>query len=55
MARGEIRDLGDATLHNEKVGVVDIELDALEESLHSLLLSFMAIKDVFRHVWKRDL
>jgi hypothetical protein len=42
-------------LHDKKVGVVNIELDALEESLYSLLLSFMAIKNVLRYVWKRDL
>ena len=37
-------DFGDAALHDEEVRVVDVELDALEDGLYNILLSFVAIQ-----------
>lgn len=37
-------DFGDAALHDEEVGVVDVELDALKDGLDDILLSFVAIQ-----------
>ncbi len=37
-------DFGDAALHDKEVGVVDVELDALEDGLNDILLSFMAVQ-----------
>ena len=41
-----VQDLGDATLHDQKVGVVDVELDALKQILHGLLRRLVAIDQV---------
>ena len=37
-------DFGDAALHDEEVGVVDVELDALKDGLDDVLLSLVAIQ-----------
>ena len=37
-------DFGDAALHDEEVGVVDVELDALKDGLDDILLSLVAIQ-----------
>jgi hypothetical protein len=34
-------------LHNQEVGVVDVQLDRLEQVLHCLLLRAMAIDQIF--------
>jgi len=34
---------GDTTLHDQEVGVVDVELDTLEDGLDDVLLSLVAI------------
>ena len=34
-------------MHDEEIGVVDVELDGLEEILHRLLLRTMAIDEIF--------
>jgi hypothetical protein len=47
----QVAHLGDAALHNQKVGVVDIELDALEKSLDIMLLGLVSIQEVFRNIW----
>ena len=36
-------DFGDAALHDEEVGVVDVELDALKNGLDDILLSLVTI------------
>lgn len=41
-----VEDFGDSTLHDEKVGVVDVELDRLEQVLDSLLLCSMTVDEV---------
>lgn len=38
--------LGDATLHNKEVWIVNVKLDALEECLNRLLLGLVAIEKV---------
>jgi len=47
--------LGNAALHDEEVGIVDIELDALEEVLNTLLGRLVAVEEVLGYVGKRDL
>ena len=37
-------DFGDATLHDEEVRIVDVELHALEDGLDNILLGFVAIQ-----------
>ena len=37
-------DFGDAALHDEEVGVVDVKLDALKNSLDDILLSLVTIQ-----------
>ena len=46
----EIAYLGDTALHNQEVWIVDVELDALEDSSDSLLCGLVAIQDVLRVV-----
>ena len=36
-------DFGDAALHDEEVGIVDVELDALKDGLDDILLSLVTI------------
>ena len=43
MGRGST-DFGDATLHDEEVRVVDIELDTLEDGLDDILLGLVTIQ-----------
>ena len=42
-------------LHDEEVGIVDIELDALEEVLDTLLGRLVTIEEVLGYVGKCDL
>lgn len=41
-----VEDFGDSALHDEKVWVVDVELDGLEEVLDGLLLGAVAVDEV---------
>ena len=47
--------LRDPTLHNQEVGVVDVELYALEQGLDGMLLRLVAIEEIFRDVRECDL
>ena len=47
--------LCNTTLHDEKVWIVDVELDALEEILDTLLSRLVAVEEVLGYVGKRDL
>ena len=38
--------LGDTALHDEKVGVVDVELDGMEQILYARRLRYMAIDEI---------
>lgn len=51
----EKTDLGDTSLHNEEVRVVDVELYTLEERLNTRLLAFVAIEKILVDIWKGDL
>ena len=42
--------LGDTTLHDEEIGVVDVELHTLEQRLDSLLCHFVAIEEVLGYI-----
>jgi hypothetical protein len=42
-------------LHDQEVWVVDVQLHALEDGLNDILLSFVAIQEVFGDIWKSDL
>lgn len=50
-----VENFSDAALHNDKVGIIDVELNGLEEAKHSLLLDFMPVEDVFGDVWEGNL
>ena len=40
-------DLGYTTLHNQEVGIVDVQLDTLKKILDSLLSRFVSVQQVF--------
>lgn len=40
-------DLGYATLHNQEIGIVDVQLNTLKKILNRLLSSLMPIQQVF--------
>lgn len=42
-------------MHDEEIGVVDVELNGLEEVLESLESGFMPVEKVFRDIADRDL
>lgn len=42
-------------MHNQKIGVIDVQLDRLEKILHSLLLCAVSIYEVFTGSPKNDL
>jgi len=42
-SQGSVAYLGDTTLHNYKVGIIDIELDGLKERLDILLKSLVPV------------
>ena len=48
--KGTIAHLRDTALHNQKIGVIDIELHTLKQELNLLLGRFVSIQDVFRYV-----
>ena len=47
--------LGNAALHDEEVGIVDIELDALEEVLDTLWGRLVTVEEIPGYTRKRDL
>ena len=47
--------LRDPALHNEKVGIVDVQLNALEKCLNVLLRRLVTVQEIFRDVWECDL
>jgi hypothetical protein len=47
--------LGDLPLHDEKVRIVDVELNGLEELLDELLRRLVAVHEVLGEVRKSDL
>jgi hypothetical protein len=47
--------LGDFTLHDKEVRVVDVQLDGLEEGLDSLLLGLVPVQQVLGYVRDGDL
>lgn len=47
--------LSNSSLHNYEVGIVDVQLDGLEETEHRLLLNFMSIQYVFCDIRESDL
>lgn len=51
----ETTDLGYTTLHNQEVGIVYVQLDALKKILDRLLSRFVSIQQVFRYVRESDL
>jgi hypothetical protein len=48
LLRLHVQHFGYAPLHNEKVGVVDVELDGLEQVLDRMLLRAMSVYEVLR-------
>lgn len=48
--KGTTAYLCDTALHNQKVGIVDVELYTLKQELDLLLCRFVSIQDVFRYV-----
>jgi hypothetical protein len=42
-------------LHDEEIGIVDIQLYALEQGLNGVLLRFVAIEKVLGNIRKRNL
>ena len=51
----EVTNLGDATLHDQEIRIVDVQLNALKEILDSLLSRLVPIQQVFRYVGERNL
>jgi hypothetical protein len=49
-SKGTTAYLRDTALHNQKVGIVDVELYTLKQELDLLLRRFVSIQDVFRYV-----
>ena len=47
--------LGDSTLHNNEIWIIDVQLHRLEQGLDVCLEGFVAVEQVFRHVWECDL
>jgi len=47
--------LGNLALHNEEVGIIDVQLNGLEEGLNSGLGCLVSIAEEFRHVRKANL
>ena len=47
--------LSDSALHDDEVGVVDVQLDGLEEGLDGCLVGLVAIDEVLCEVWHCDL
>ena len=45
----------DSALHDHEVGVVDVQLDGLEEGLDGCLVGLVAIDEVLCEVWHCDL
>ena len=45
----------DSALHDDEVGVVDVQLDRLEEGLDGCLVGLVAIDEVLCEVWHCDL
>jgi hypothetical protein len=43
--------LGDTTLHNQEIRIVNIKLNALKQSLNCVLLGLVAIKQEFGNIW----
>lgn len=50
-----VENFRDPTLHNEEVGVVDVETDGLEERLYDLLLRSRTVDEVFAGATHDDL
>jgi len=50
LSKGATAYLRDTALHNQKVGIVDIELHTLKQELNLLLCRFVTIQDIFRYV-----
>jgi hypothetical protein len=46
---------GDTALHDQKIGVIDVELHTLKYGLDDVLLSLVAIQEVFRDIWESNL
>lgn len=46
----ESANLGDLALHNDKIGVVDIELHGLKDILNLLLARFVSVEKIFRNI-----
>jgi len=42
-------------LHDDEIGVVDVELDRLKERVYVLLLGFVTIEKILGYIRKRDL
>jgi hypothetical protein len=40
----------DTALHNQKVGIVDVELNTLKQELDLLLCRFVSVQDIFRYI-----
>ena len=45
----------DSALHDDEVGVVDVQLDGLKEGLDGCLIRLVAIDEVLCEVWHCDL
>ena len=50
-----VQNFCDTSLHNEEIGVVDVQLNTLEQVLHRLLLRAMAVDQVFARTAEYDL
>lgn len=48
-------DLRNTTLHDQKVRIVNVELDTLEEELNRLLGRLVAIKKILGYIWEGNL
>jgi hypothetical protein len=47
--------LGDFPLHDNEIGIIDIELDGLKQILNGLLGNFVPIEKILGHVRQREL
>lgn len=55
LGRLHVEHLGDLALHDEEVGVVDVQLHRLEEVLNRLKRRLVTVEQIFGHIADRDL
>jgi hypothetical protein len=54
-SREDRANLGDSSLHDHKIGVIDIQLYRLEQTKYSLLLNLVAVENILRYIRQSNL